>query len=79
MSLRCVERSMTDATTKSAELPRVLPFAVFIVLTFFQDSAGETGRYWIYLLKTIAAGASFFYVHGVPNCQGGARQAGIRV
>ena len=37
-------------------LPRVVPFAVFIILTFCQDQFGEAGRYWIYLGKTLAGG-----------------------
>src|SRR5258708_11517981 len=32
---------------------RVVPFAVFIGLTFGQDFLGEAGRYWIYLAKTL--------------------------
>jgi CAAX prenyl protease-like protein len=32
---------------------RVLPFAVFLVLTFLQDWFGEGGRYWLYLGKTV--------------------------
>ncbi len=32
---------------------RVVPFAVFIGLTFCQDFFGDTGRYWIYLAKTL--------------------------
>ncbi len=32
---------------------RVVPFAVFIGLTFCQDFFGEAGRYWIYLAKTL--------------------------
>jgi CAAX prenyl protease-like protein len=32
---------------------RVLPFAVFLVLTFLQEGFGEAGRYWFYLGKTV--------------------------
>ncbi len=32
---------------------RVVPFAVFLVLTFCQGSFGPHGAYWFYLLKTI--------------------------
>src|SRR5258708_34989245 len=32
---------------------RVVPFAVFIGLTFCQDFFGDAGRYWIYLAKTL--------------------------
>jgi CAAX prenyl protease-like protein len=33
---------------------RVLPFAVFLVLTFAQGQFGEASRYWFYLAKTLA-------------------------
>jgi membrane protease YdiL (CAAX protease family) len=55
MSLRCVERSMFSKLTQSPTLVRVVPFAVFIGLMFFQDRFGEAGRFWIYLAKTVAA------------------------
>ena len=32
---------------------RVLPFVIFVALTFFQGKFGEESRYWIYLLKTV--------------------------
>jgi CAAX prenyl protease-like protein len=35
---------------------RVVPFVVFLALTFVQNSSGEAGRYWFYALKT-AVGA----------------------
>src|SRR5689334_17053442 len=47
---------MDDRTIQSPSLVRVLPFAVFIGLTMFQDALGEEARYWIYFAKTIAAG-----------------------
>ena len=62
MSLRCVERSMFSKLIQSPALVRVAPFAVFIALTFFQDRVGESGRYWIYLAKTLAAAAVFLVV-----------------
>jgi uncharacterized protein len=34
---------------------RVAPFLVFAGLTALQGSFGETGKYWIYVVKTIAA------------------------
>jgi CAAX prenyl protease-like protein len=37
----------------SPMLVRVVPFAVFLVLTFGQNYFGETGRYWFYLAKTV--------------------------
>src|ERR1041384_5103733 len=41
----------------SPALVRVFPFALFIALTSLQPYAGETGHYWIYLLKTALVGA----------------------
>jgi len=41
----------------SPGLVRVFPFALFIALTALQPYAGETGQYWIYLLKTVLVGA----------------------
>jgi CAAX prenyl protease-like protein len=32
---------------------RVLPFVIFLVLTFMQGWFGEASRYWIYALKTL--------------------------
>ena len=37
----------------SPVLVRVLPFLVFLGLTFFQGQFGSASRYWIYLAKTI--------------------------
>ena len=39
---------------QSPALVRFVPFAIFIVLTSLQEKFGETGRYWIYLAKTLA-------------------------
>jgi len=41
----------------SPALVRAFPFALFIALTALQPYAGETGLYWIYLVKTILVGA----------------------
>jgi uncharacterized protein len=38
---------------RSPVLARVVPFIVFLGLTFCQGQLGEASRYWIYLLKTI--------------------------
>jgi uncharacterized protein len=35
-------------------LARVIPFAVFLALTFGQGQFGEPSRYWFYLAKTLA-------------------------
>ena len=53
MSLRCVERSMFKKIIGSPALIRVLPFALFLVLTFAQDKFGDEGRFWIYIFKTV--------------------------
>jgi CAAX prenyl protease-like protein len=45
---------MFSKITSSPALVRVVPFAVFIALTFLQDRFGDTARYWIYLGKTLA-------------------------
>jgi hypothetical protein len=37
----------------SPTLARVVPFAVFLLLTFGQGQFGEASRYWFYLAKTI--------------------------
>jgi uncharacterized protein len=47
---------------QSPALVRVLPIGVFIALTLFQDSAGEAGRYWIYLAKAVLAAAALALV-----------------
>ena len=33
--------------------PRVVPFLVFILLTFCQNQFGEAGRYWLYVAKSV--------------------------
>ena len=57
MFLRCAERSMFSKFIQSPALVRVVPFAVFLALTFFQDRCGDAARYWIYFAKTIIGGA----------------------
>ncbi len=37
----------------SPELPRVLPFAVFVLLTFVQGKPDAASAYWIYIAKTV--------------------------
>src|SRR6266576_3894302 len=57
MSLRCAERSMFSKIVQSPALVRVVPFALFLTLTFLQDRFGEAARYWIYCGKTLAGAA----------------------
>jgi uncharacterized protein len=39
----------------SPVLARVIPFAVFALLTIVQGQSGDSAQYWIYALKTIVA------------------------
>ncbi len=40
----------------SPEYPRVAPYVVLVVLTYFQEEAfGPAARYWVYVLKTLLA------------------------
>lgn len=49
-------------------LVRVVPFVIFIVLTFFQGAFGESFRYWIYLFKTLV-GAWLIWEFGPKICE----------
>ena len=42
--------------------PRVLPFALFLALTFLQGQFGETSRFWIYFLKSLVGAGSIWLV-----------------
>lgn len=45
---------MLDLVKKSPIWARVVPFAVFLLITgMFQSGEGETSRYWWYLVKTL--------------------------
>jgi len=48
---------MFSRITQSPTLVRVVPFAIFCVLTFLQDGFGEAARYWFYFAKTVAGAA----------------------
>ena len=48
---------MFSKITQSAALVRVVPFLLFLTLTFFQDRLGEPARYWIYCAKTLVGAA----------------------
>lgn len=51
-------------------LPRVLPFVIFLGLTFCQGKLGEASRYWIYLAKTlIGIGLVWSAWEFVPECR----------
>jgi hypothetical protein len=45
---------LKDQFAESPLQARVVPFAIFLVLTFLQGQLGEAGRYWVYLGKTLA-------------------------
>lgn len=46
-------RFLRQKFAASPEYPRVLPFAVFVVLTLGQGQLGPTSLYWMYLVKTL--------------------------
>ncbi|MDA1277339.1 MAG: CAAX prenyl protease-related protein [Verrucomicrobia bacterium] len=46
-------RSLVERIASSPLLVRVVPFVLFIALTFLQGRFGEASRYWIYFLKTL--------------------------
>src|ERR1051325_2403299 len=48
---------MFSSITQSPALVRVVPFALFLTLTFLQDQFGEAARYWIYVAKTLVSAA----------------------
>src|SRR5262249_17831687 len=43
--------------TRTPLAARVVPFVLFVVLTFTQEWFGPAGRYWIYLVKSILGAA----------------------
>lgn len=45
---------MLHQVTRSPSLVRVIPFVVFVVLTFCQDLFPGPWKYWVYALKTLA-------------------------
>ena len=47
--------NLASKLTSSPVVARVAPFACFLLLTFAQGYAGEVGRYWLYLGKTLLA------------------------
>jgi CAAX prenyl protease-like protein len=49
-------QSLRQKFANSPEAARVLPFAVFVILTVGQGQFGPTSLYWMYLLKTIVGG-----------------------
>lgn len=45
---------MISKITSSPALVRAVPFVIFLGLTSLQDKFGESGRYWVYLAKSLA-------------------------
>ena len=45
--------SLITALRRTPLAARVAPFVIFLVITFAQDWFGATGRYWLYLTKTL--------------------------
>ena len=48
---------------ESPALVRAVPFFIFVALTFAQAHTGESGRYWIYLLKTLVGVAMIWSMY----------------
>ncbi len=48
--------ALTGKLQASPLLARVLPFAVFLVLTAFQGSFGPESHFWVYLAKCVVGG-----------------------
>ncbi len=46
-------QALKNKFAASPLLARVLPFAIFLGLTFLQGQFGEASRYWVYLGKTL--------------------------
>ena len=53
---------MVSKITGSPLLVRVVPFIVFLALTFLQDKFGGAGRFWVYFAKTIAGAGMIWAV-----------------
>jgi len=50
---------------ESPSLIRVVPFVIFVALTAAQSWTGDTGLYWIYLLKTVVGAAMIWSMYPV--------------
>jgi CAAX prenyl protease-like protein len=57
--------SLLEDVKKSPVQSRVVPFVVFLVLTSFQGSFGDAGRYWVYLAKTLVGAWMLWELRGV--------------
>jgi len=54
---------MLSKITQSPALIRVVPFVIFLALTFLQDRFGEAARYWFYFAKTILGAAMMLVIY----------------
>ena len=41
---------------------RVIPFGIFLLLTFAQEWFGQTGQYWLYVAKTVVGAAMLIWM-----------------
>ena len=65
---RRLARQMNSLRAKLTHFPllaRVAPFIAFLVLTFGQSVGSDSGRYWLYLAKTILGGWMLWAVRPV--------------
>lgn len=46
--------SLRQKFSSSPEYARILPFAIFVILTYAQGHLGPLATYWVYLVKTVA-------------------------
>ena len=54
--------ALKNKITGSPTLIRVVPFVIFLLLTFCQGKFGEASRYWVYLGKTFAGVAMIWAI-----------------
>jgi CAAX prenyl protease-like protein len=76
--------ALSARLNQSPVIARAAPFVVFVLLTAFQGSFGEVGRYWLYFAKTLLGAWLLWTVRHVVtemrwNFSGGAVIAGVGV
>ena len=75
---------MPNKLANSPAAVRVVPFFIFLLLTFLQGKFGEESRYWFYLAKTLVGAAMIWAVRSYIaeidwNFSGGAVVVGITI
>ncbi|MEO5802091.1 MAG: CAAX prenyl protease-related protein [Verrucomicrobiota bacterium] len=75
---------MRNNLSNSPAAVRIVPFLIFLLLTFLQGKFGEESRYWFYLAKTVAGAAMLWTVRSHIaeidwNFSGGAVVVGIAI